>query len=149
MSQHVPYETNGLPNLVHFTQPCCTSVQQGSIKKGIMFHLPTTWQEFSLGNVMSNNKLKRWGLGSSTFQVQNISLKFMRSEIRICELLMHWFHVSPDYHPWWGISTTCTIYHHVSNIRRTNFKHLKDSRTVSRLSLPNLLKPAVKSRMKM
>ena len=40
-------------------------------------------------------------------------------------------------------------YHQVSNIRRTNSQHLKDSRTVLRLSLPNPLKPCVKLRMKM
>ena len=37
----------------------------------------------------------------------------------------------------------------VSNIRRTISQHLKYSRTVLRLSLPNPLKPDVKSRMKM
>ena len=40
-------------------------------------------------------------------------------------------------------------YRQVSNIRRTKYQHLKDSRTVLRLSLPNPLKPDVKSRMKM
>ena len=37
----------------------------------------------------------------------------------------------------------------ISNIRRTESQHLNDSRTVLRLSLPNPLKPDVKSRMKM
>ena len=41
------------------------------------------------------------------------------------------------------------IYRQVSNIRRTKFKHLIDSRTVLRLPLPNPLKPYVESRMKM
>ena len=40
-------------------------------------------------------------------------------------------------------------YRQVSNIRRTKPQHLKDSRTVLWLSLPNPLKPYVKSRMKM
>ena len=40
-------------------------------------------------------------------------------------------------------------YRQVSNIRRTKSQHLKDSRTVLWLSLPNPLKPNVKSRMKM
>ena len=40
-------------------------------------------------------------------------------------------------------------YRQVSNIRRTKSQQLKDSRTVLRLSLPNPLKPDVKSRMKM
>ena len=40
-------------------------------------------------------------------------------------------------------------YCQVSNIRRTKYLHLKDSRAVLRLSLPNPLKPDVKSRMKM
>ena len=38
-------------------------------------------------------------------------------------------------------------YRQVSNIRRTKSQHLKDCRTVLRLSLPNPLKPDVKSRM--
>ena len=46
-------------------------------------------------------------------------------------------------------STLCLIYRQVSNIRRTKSQHLKDSRVVLRLSLPNPLKPDVKSRMKM
>ena len=41
------------------------------------------------------------------------------------------------------------MYRQVSNIRRTKSQHLKDSHTVLRLSLPNPLKPDVKSRMKM
>ena len=41
------------------------------------------------------------------------------------------------------------IYRQVSNIRRTKSQHLKDSRAVLQLSLPNPLKPDVKSRMKM
>ena len=40
-------------------------------------------------------------------------------------------------------------YRQVSNIRRIKSQHLKYSRTVLRLSLPNPLKPDVKSRMKM
>ena len=40
-------------------------------------------------------------------------------------------------------------YRQVSNIRRTKSQHLKDSRTVLRLSLSYPLKPDVKSRMKM
>ena len=40
-------------------------------------------------------------------------------------------------------------YHQVSNIKRTKSLHLKDDRTVLRLSLPNSSKPDVKSRMKM
>ena len=40
-------------------------------------------------------------------------------------------------------------YRQVSNIRRTKFQQLKDYRTVLRLSLPNPLRPDVKSRMKM
>ena len=40
-------------------------------------------------------------------------------------------------------------YHQVFNICRTKFLYLKDSHTVVRLSLPNPLKPDVKSEMKM
>ena len=40
-------------------------------------------------------------------------------------------------------------YRQVSNISRTKFQHLKDYRPAVRLSLPNSLKPDVKSRMKM
>ena len=42
-----------------------------------------------------------------------------------------------------------STYRQVSDIRRTKSQHLKDSRAVLRLSLPNPLKPDVKSRMKM
>ena len=45
--------------------------------------------------------------------------------------------------------TIFPLYRQVSNIRRTESQHLKDSHTVLRLSLPNPLKPDVKSRMKM
>ena len=41
------------------------------------------------------------------------------------------------------------VYRQVSDIRRTKSQHLTNSRTVLRLSLPNPLKPDVKSRMKM
>ena len=40
-------------------------------------------------------------------------------------------------------------YRQVSNISRTKSEHLKDSRTILWLSLPNPLKPDVMSRMKM
>ena len=40
-------------------------------------------------------------------------------------------------------------YRQVSNIRCTNSQNLSDSRPVLQLSLLNLLKPRVKSRMKM
>ena len=43
---------------------------------------------------------------------------------------------------------TAGEYRQVSNIRRTKSQHLKDSRSVLRLSLPNPLKPDVKSRIK-
>ena len=61
----------------------------------------------------------------------------------------------------WGITRTCSIiighklssklrtYRQVSNIRRTNSQHLRDSHSVLRLSMPNPLKPDGKSRMKM
>ena len=46
-------------------------------------------------------------------------------------------------------SHICINYRQISNIRRTKSQHLKDYRTVLRLSLPNPSKPDVKSRMKM
>ena len=49
----------------------------------------------------------------------------------------------------WLRSKNVSEYRQVSNISRTNPQHLKDSRTVLRLSLPNPLEPDVKSRMKM
>ena len=48
-----------------------------------------------------------------------------------------------------GHVNTSGTYRQVSNIRSTKSQHLKCSRTVLRLSLPNPLKPDVKSRMKM
>ena len=41
------------------------------------------------------------------------------------------------------------IYRKVSNIRRTKCQNLNDSRLVLQLSMPNPLKPSVKSIMKM
>ena len=41
------------------------------------------------------------------------------------------------------------LYRQVFIIRRSKSQHLKDPRTVLQLSLPNPLKPDVKSRMKM
>ena len=40
------------------------------------------------------------------------------------------------------------IYRKVSNISRTKFQNLSDSRPGLQLSVPNLLKPCIKSRMK-
>ena len=50
--------------------------------------------------------------------------------------------------PWIGnyITTIGEAYCQVSNVRRTKSLHLKDSRAVLRLSLPNPLKPDDKSR---
>ena len=41
------------------------------------------------------------------------------------------------------------IYFQISNISHTKSQHLNDSRLILQLSLPNLLKPCVKLRMKM
>ena len=41
------------------------------------------------------------------------------------------------------------VYRKISNIRRTKSSHLNVSRLVLQLSLPNRMKPGVKSRMKM
>ena len=46
-------------------------------------------------------------------------------------------------------SIKCDKYRQVSNIRCIKSQHFIDSRTVLRLSLPNPLKPDVKTRMKM
>ena len=40
-------------------------------------------------------------------------------------------------------------YHKVSNIRRTKYQNFNDSRLILQLSVPNPLKPSVKSIMKM
>ena len=45
--------------------------------------------------------------------------------------------------------TTGLQLHKISSISRTKFQNLNDSRLVLQLSLPNPLKPDVKSRMKM
>ena len=48
------------------------------------------------------------------------------------------------------IVALCKIgYRKISNIRHTESQNLNDSSLVLQLSLPNLLKPGVKSRMKM
>ena len=63
----------------------------------------------------------------------------------ICVNLVYFKYINPSSQ----MNISNFIYRQVSNIRRTKFQHLKDSRTVLRLSLPNPLKPDVKSRMKM
>ena len=63
----------------------------------------------------------------------------------ICVNLVYFKYINPSSQ----MNISNFIYRQVSNIRRTKFQHLKDSRTVLRLSLLNPLKPDVKSRMKM
>ena len=63
-------------------------------------------------------------------------------------------HVVSTHSKYQAVTESCDAashnkYRQVSNIRRTQSRHLKDSHTVLRLSLPNPLKPDVKSRMKM
>ena len=65
------------------------------------------------------------------------NLLVMRTSLQINLLCGFWF---------WVVSRWFSVYCQVSNIRRTKSQHLKDSRTVLRLSLPNPLKPDVKSR---
>ena len=48
-----------------------------------------------------------------------------------------------------SISPDHTKYRNTSNIRHTKYQNINDSRLVLQLSLPNPLKPGVKSRMKM
>ena len=48
-----------------------------------------------------------------------------------------------------GPHFTNTVYRKISNIRRTESPNLNVSRLVLQLSLPNPMKPGVKSRMKM
>ena len=56
------------------------------------------------------------------------------------ELMVHSPHRMPYYE---------SNYRKVFNIRRTKFQNLSDSRAALQMSLPNLLKPCIKSRMKM
>ena len=67
------------------------------------------------------------------------------------DLIWHWLPIQQFTSGFWPNES-----HHVDghyrqffDIRRTTSQHLKYSRSVLRLSLPNLLKPDVKSRMKM
>ena len=62
-----------------------------------------------------------------------------------CVFVMDLIRTGPGQSPRIGL-VDCS-YRQVSNIRRTKSQHLKDSRTVLWLSLPNPLKPDVKSRM--
>ena len=48
----------------------------------------------------------------------------------------------------WVLATTVSTYRKISNISRTISQNLNDPRLVLQLSLPNLLKPGVKWRMK-
>ena len=65
----------------------------------------------------------------------------------LCPLVMPYGFIELGQH--WLDDGLLPAYCQVSNIRRTKCQHLRDSRTVLRQSLPNPLKPDVKSRMKM
>ena len=68
-----------------------------------------------------------------------VVLNYIISLVDLCDLLIQiiqdWF--------------TALEYRKVSNIRCTKSQNLNDSRYVLQLSLPNPLKPVIKSRMKM
>ena len=66
------------------------------------------------------------------------------NQLVVCSAMMLGFMLSM-----WVLMALNKTYRQVSNIRCTKFQHLKDSRTVLRLSLSNPLKPDVKSKMKM
>ena len=74
------------------------------------------------------------------------------SQIPCCQINNHLILIDPfrvgveQIRQW---TRTLGNYRQVSNIRRTKSQHSQDSRTVLRLSLPNPLKPDLKSRMKM
>ena len=69
----------------------------------------------------------------------------------MCKLL----YIINDDHPWWLRTLMCNqyqakeSYRKISNIRHTKSQNLNVSRLVLQLSLPNPMKPGVKSRMKM
>ena len=59
--------------------------------------------------------------------------------------LLTWINMNPNISNY----IPSEVYRQVSNISRTKSQHLKDSRAVLWLSLPNPLKVDVKSKMKM
>ena len=76
----------------------------------------------------------------------HLCLPLRSYNVRMCYLSMHtrkWGHKVNQLT--WLLELQ---YCQVSNIRCTKSQHLKDSRTILWLSLPNPLKPDVKSRMK-
>ena len=105
--------------------------------------------------------------GTGEFSVQmasnaeNVSIWRRHHELRMIPIGNYrtkntsWYFADPS----WGnqhinvesVSMSCChhAYRQVSDVRRTKSQHLKDSRTVLRLSLPNPSKPDVKSIMKM
>ena len=60
---------------------------------------------------------------------------------------VYWLSIPPQYSD--CLVDWRTVYRQDSNISRTKSQNSQDSRTVLRLSLPNPLKPDIKSRMKM
>ena len=91
----------------------------------------------SLNNRMhkQSNDLTHWPLGTVTLIFNNLNT-------------FHWM-ISPAFPVMLPLCESHRSYRQVSNIRCTKSQHLKCSSTVLRLSLPNPLKPDVKSRMKM
>ena len=101
-----------------------------------LLHCFNKWVKYlRMHDMMTNRKLTHWGL-----VVTHGIVEFSHREFR------QWLfaHSAPSYclnHCWLTVK--------ISNISRTQSQNLNDSHLVVQLSLPNPLKPAVKSRMKM
>ena len=95
--------------------------------------LPIYWKIWFLDNVVNLRDLRLTSL-----------LAFFK---RPPNSLMYTLH--PIKHSHSQMHVTYQTYRKVSNIRRTKYQNLNDSRLILQLSVPNPLKPSVKSIMKM
>ena len=107
------------------------------------------WMQRSLANVYFlivklNTENANWDLMRYDI-IQNVDIKKCHQ--------ISWYFVSAQkinmqtqaIHPW--VYILFSVYHKISNIRCTKSQNLNDSNSVLQLSLPNPLKPGVKSRM--
>ena len=96
--------------------------------------------------IATANELSQASIHVFERKIENPNISFMACSISNTET---WLHDPMTGHRIWATAMPSVQYRQVSNIRRTKSQNLKDSRTVLWLSLPNPLKPDVKSRMKM
>ena len=84
---------------------------------------------------------------TSLFSQNDVILTWLRQNDAVLTLYRHYYYVLME--NWSKNNIFECKYRKISNIKRTKSPNLDVSRLVLQLSLPNPMKPGVKSRMKM